>query len=88
MHCRDITDREFEAIAAELTGVTCQADDIETVTGRHEHYGSTVLVRDALRCMALLEDASIFDVFRLGGLSAEGRVIAAAGGVAPALKSA
>lgn len=64
MHCRDITESEFEAISAELTGTTSQADGIETVTGRHEEYGFTVLVRDASRCMALLEDASVFDVFR------------------------
>ena len=73
MHCRDITTREFETLAAELTGVSCQADGVETVSGQHGEYGFALLVRDASRCIALLEDPGLSDTLRAGRLSAADR---------------
>ena len=61
MHCRDITDLAFEAILATLADVERQSGAIETASGMHEDFGYTVLVRDASRCMALVENPNCLD---------------------------
>ena len=61
MHCRDITDLAFEAILVTLADVERQSGAIETASGMHEDFGYTVLLRDASRCMALVEDPNCLD---------------------------
>ena len=61
MHCRDITDLAFEAILTALSDVERQSGAIETASGMHDEFGYTVLLRDASRCMALVEDPSCLD---------------------------
>ena len=54
MHCRDLPAKLFDIISAELTNPNCRDGTPETITGLHERYGLTILVRDATRCMALV----------------------------------
>ena len=63
MECRDITEREFKLIMAELEVVSRSDGMVETVTGQHEEYGVTVLVRDGSRCMALIDNPACLDRF-------------------------
>ena len=56
MHCRDISEAEFDRIVAELVQAKHQGDDIEMVTGRHEDHGAVILIRDATRCMVLVDE--------------------------------
>ena len=56
MHCRDISEAEFDRIVAELVQAKHQGDDIEMVTGRHEDHGAVILIRDATRCMVFVDE--------------------------------
>ena len=40
MHCRDITEAEFEMIAAELADAKAQGDEVELITGQHKDHGA------------------------------------------------
>ena len=61
MECRDISGCEFELILAELVGASRSDGSVETITGQHEVYGATVLVRDGSRCMALIDNPDPLD---------------------------
>ena len=64
MECRDITDREFELILAELSDVICKVNIIETVVGHHEKYGvTTTLIRDGSRHMTMVDHSAPLDRF-------------------------
>ena len=65
MHCRDLPAKLFDIISAELTNPNRRDGALETVTGLHERYGLTVLVRDATRCMALVADPKHLDALIL-----------------------
>ncbi len=61
MQVRDITEQDFEEIAAELRDLKHLDGAVGSIEGLHSVYGRTLLVRDASRCMALFEDATEFD---------------------------
>ena len=61
MQVRDITEQDFEAIAAELRDLKHLGGAVESIEGLHLVHGRTLLVRDASRCMALVEDATELD---------------------------
>ena len=65
MHCRDISEKLFDMIAAELSNPDHRAGHIETITGLHESYGLTILLRDTTRCMALVVDPVVLDALIL-----------------------
>ena len=73
MQVRDITEQDFEEIAAELRDPKHLDGAVGSIEGLHSVHGRTLLVRDASRCMALLEDATeldrraITDAFIKGG---------------------
>ena len=55
MHARDIDQDTFETIAAELVDPIRHDGPTKVVRGRHKDYGETVLICDASRCMALVD---------------------------------
>ena len=61
MHCRDISEERFHIIASELINLRRRTGDFQTLTGHHKDYGTTILVRDATRCMAVVDDATLLD---------------------------
>ena len=72
MHCRDITNADFDHIACDLTDIERQPGGIETVTGRHPVYGMTILLRDNSRCLAVVDNPETIDRLRSGNLPAAG----------------
>ena len=62
MHCRDITDLAFEVISGDLIHVERKHGPIETVNGTHPEFGASVLLRDASRCMVLVERPASLDL--------------------------
>ena len=58
MQVRDISERDYEAIAAELRDRLHRTGPVETNEGRHDELGHTLLLRDASRCIALVEHAA------------------------------
>lgn len=74
MHCRDISRDEFDVIASELARARHQAGAIEVVSGHHHNHGATIVIRDATRCMALVENPSFLDMMDKSALSAEIRL--------------
>ena len=75
MHCRDITEAEFDQIVAELVQAKHQGDDIEMVTGRHKDHGAVILIRDATRCMILVDEPSHFDRAHTGITALDGGIV-------------
>ena len=75
MQRRDITDADFDHIVSQLTSIEHQPGSIETVTGHHPDYGRTILLRDASRCLVVVDDPQMIDRLRSGGLSAEGDLL-------------
>lgn len=65
MHVRDITEQQYERIVAEIDNPTLQCGAIEMVSGRHHLYGMTILLRDADRCMVLVDDPTQLDYARV-----------------------
>ena len=63
MECRAITEHELELILAELADTDRTKGIVETVTGQHDRYGVTALVRDGSRCMALVDHPTCLDRF-------------------------
>ena len=74
MHCRDISEAEFNSIASELVNLHHQSGDIDTVTGQHPSLGKTILLRDDTRWLVVVEDPTLLDASGSGGLSAEGEI--------------
>ena len=64
MHVRDITEQQFAAIADEIDNPVLQCGVIEMISGQHHLFGMTILLRDAERCMALVDDPTHLDLAR------------------------
>ena len=75
MHCRDITEAEFDQIVAELVQAKHQGDDIEMVTGRHKDHGEVVLIRDATRCMVLVDEPAHLDAAHADSSKSDGAIV-------------
>ena len=67
------SETEFDKIVAEMIQPKHQCDDIETVTGRHEDHGAVILIRDATRCMALVDEPAFLDKMQAQGSASAAR---------------
>ena len=86
MHCRDISEHEFDRIASTLVNIEHQSGYVRTVTGRHPDFGETILLRDVTRCLAVVEDPTLLDISGAGGLAVEGNLLC--GSVGPRMRRA
>lgn len=75
MHCRDISEHEFDSIAPELVNIERQSGYIRTVTGRHPDFGETILLRDGTRCLVVVEDPTLLDISGSVGPSCQGSLL-------------
>lgn len=77
MGFRNITEREFDLILSELTGLMCEVDLGETFIGHHARYGAVTLVRDGSGYIAAAEKMTGLDSFLVEqGLLVNGRTVA------------
>ena len=52
-----------------------QGDDIEMVTGRHKDHGEVVLIRDATRCMVLVDEPAHLDAAHADSSKSDGAIV-------------
>ena len=82
MQVRDITERDYEIVAAELRDLMHRGGPVESVQGLHPMHGRTLLVRDASRCMILVEDATGLDRMVITNAFIEGGAVLSSATVA------
>ena len=75
MHCRDIAEAEFEMIAAELADAKAQGDEVELITGQHKDHGAVVLIRDATRCLILVDEPAHLEAAQADSSTSDGAIV-------------
>ena len=75
MHCRDITEAQFESIAPELADAKVQGDEVGLITGQHKDHGTVMLIRDGTRCMILVDEPSHFDKAHAGSTASDEAIV-------------